>query len=76
MLYEEVSKRTLTTEQADSIISIIGTEGFDYAFRHYSSYRDVNDTNFHNLRKNYIDAAADLLSYIQESSSKNEIHPQ
>ena len=29
-------------------------EGFDYCFKHYSSFEDVKDENFHKLRKKYI----------------------
>lgn len=39
-------------------------EGFDYCFRDYSSFSDVNDEEFHRLRRAYIDAAKELEKYI------------
>lgn len=84
---EDLPHPTLLSEQhADSIISIIQTEGFDAAFSHYSTYRDISDPYFHSLRQNYIDAAAELMTYLAASSGKsfeppyylkkkNEIYP-
>lgn len=60
----------LSEEHAESIISIIETEGFDRAFTHYSSYRDISDPHFHHLRQNYVDAAAELMTYLAASSGK------
>lgn len=60
----------LSQEHAESIISIIETEGFDLAFTHYSNYRDISDPHFHYLRQNYVDAAAELMTYLAASSGK------
>jgi len=54
----------LSQEHAESIVSIIRTEGLDYAFSHYAIYRDVNDTKFHDLRLEYIRAARELREYV------------
>lgn len=64
----------LSEEHADSIISIIQTEGFDAAFSHYSTYSDISDPYFHSLRQNYIDAAAELMTYLA-ASSRNTFEP-
>lgn len=69
--YEYIAPETLLSpEHAESIISIIETEGFDRAFNHYSNYRDIPDSHFHYLRQNYIDAAAELMTYLAASSGK------
>jgi len=69
---EDLPHPTLLSEQhADSIISIIQTEGFDAAFSHYSTYKDISDPYFHSLRQNYIDAAAELMTYLAASSRKD-----
>lgn len=66
---EEISfEENLKQSDADSIISIIETEGFHNAFTHYSSYRDIGDSKFHYLRLQYISAANELQLYIQERS--------
>ena len=38
--------------------------GFDYAFRHYTDFRDtVKDQEFHRLRDAYVEAAEALAEY-------------
>jgi len=39
-------------------------EGFDYCFRCYSDFKEVNDDKFHELRNNYINSANLLEDYI------------
>lgn len=39
---------------------VIDEEGFDYAFRHYSSFPNIDDKKFHELREAYIKAAKEL----------------
>lgn len=41
-------------------------EGFDYAFRHYSDFKEVVDETFHELRKAYVEAADALDEYLPE----------
>lgn len=41
-------------------------EGFDYAFVGYSSFREVEDEEFHRLRLAYIAAHEELQDYIFE----------
>lgn len=54
----------ISQEHAESIVSIIRTEGLDYAFSHYAIYRDVNDLKFHELRLKYLQAANELREYV------------
>ena len=42
------------------------SEWFDYAFRHYSDFEEVKDSEFHRLRKAYVDAANALDKYLPE----------
>lgn len=42
----------------------VDAEGFDYAFRYYSSFEEVKDPKFHQLREAYKKAAEDLEAYI------------
>ena len=43
-------------------------EGFDYCFRKYSSFKEFEDSHFHKLRLEYIQAADRLESYIKEKA--------
>ena len=40
-------------------------EGFHYCFKHYSSFEDIKDEEFHRLRTNYLKSANDLEEYIK-----------
>jgi hypothetical protein len=44
----------------------IEEEGFDYCFRQYSSFQDVDDQRFQLLRWKYVTAANELETYINE----------
>ena len=51
-------------------------EGFDYCFRHYSSFEEIKDEKFHELRLNYIQIAEELENYVetQYELKQNEIY--
>jgi hypothetical protein len=59
---------TMKQSDAESVIAIIQAETFDNAFSHYSSYRDISDTKFHDLRKSYLAARNELMDYINEAA--------
>ena len=40
-------------------------EGFDYCFRHYSSFEEIKDEKFHELRLKYIQIADELENYVE-----------
>ena len=60
----------MKASDAESVLAIINAEGFDSAFNHYSSYRDINDTKFHDLRRAYIAASKELKEYLEECACK------
>jgi len=45
-------------------------EGFDYCFRHYSNFEEIEDGEFHKLRQAYIEAAEALEKYVNENSEE------
>jgi hypothetical protein len=47
-------------------------EGFDYCFRDYAEFEEVQDTEFHKLRKVYVDAADALEKYIKDHTEGEE----
>lgn len=71
-LAPEYSGPVLTSEYAESIMSIVQTEGLDYAFSHYAIYRDVNDMKFHELRQKYIEAAKEIRQYVESKVATDE----
>jgi len=43
-------------------------EGFHYCFKHYSSFEDIRDKEFHRLRSKYLKWANRLEEYVNEKS--------
>jgi len=54
----------MTEKEKQTVCNVIDNEGFDYGFRHYSSFKEIDDIEFHSLRKKYIKVAEDLEKYI------------
>lgn len=50
-------------DELGEVIDAVEFEGFDYAFRHWSSFKDVKDKRFHELRDAYVKAANELAAY-------------
>jgi rubrerythrin len=53
----------LDIDDAISLQNTCESEGFDYAFRFYSSFKEIKDKKFHSLRKAYVKAAQALSDY-------------
>ena len=47
-----------------SVIDIIDQEGFYYTFAHFTSFEDIRDKKFHELRNAFLDARNALLDYL------------
>jgi hypothetical protein len=39
-------------------------EGFHYCFKHYSSFKEVQDEKFHELRRKYLEISHELEEYV------------
>lgn len=40
----------------DYVCSVISEEGFDYGFIHYGDFSEIEDSEFHKLREEFIQA--------------------
>jgi hypothetical protein len=45
------------------IKNAVDGEGFDYAFVHYSDFKEIDDEEFHTLRKAFVSAREALAEY-------------
>ena len=55
-------------EELDNFRSVqyrMGNEGIDYCFKHYSSFEEIEDEEFHKLRKEFLDSMDKLTSYVE-----------
>ncbi len=48
------------------VLDYVENEGFDYCFTSYSTFDDVEDEEFHQLRKAYMKAANKLEKYLEK----------
>lgn len=53
-----------------AVADIIECEGFEYAFCSYSDFEDIEDAEFHRLRRAFIQAAKALRVYVNERSAE------
>jgi len=55
----------MTNDEKEYVSNTIDNEGFDYAFMSYSDFSDIEDEEFHKLRRMYlnvVDAMNKLLT--------------
>jgi hypothetical protein len=60
------NKKEELLEQLKYIKSKIYSEGFHYCFIHYSDFKEVEDEEFHKLRKMYVSLSQKLEEYINK----------
>ena len=63
------------TNKFDNIFNYVAYkmsyEGFDYCFRRYAAFEEVDDEKFHKLRESYIAAADALEEYVKSNANKD-----
>ena len=47
-------------------------EGFHYCFKHYSSFKEIEDEEFHKLRLKYLKSAKKLEEYVNNKVEQLE----
>lgn len=65
---DKISLRIALVDEIENfnfLKSKIRDEGFHYCFTHYSDFREIQDEEFHKLRKEYLLSSAQLLSYVE-----------
>lgn len=62
----------MTDDEREYVSSVIISEGFEYAFLHYSHFEEVKNEEFHRLRKSFVISAAELLEFLEEQGVETE----
>ena len=60
----EIEKLENKLEDFEMVRYRMEEEGFHYCFKHYSSFIEVDDDEFHRLRKKYLEVSEDLENYV------------
>ncbi len=55
-------------EDFEYVRAKMSDEGFHYCFVHYSSFPEVKDEKFHELRKQYLKVANELEKYVNDKA--------
>ena len=61
---EKIDKLQEQLEEFEMVRYRMENEGFHYCFKHYSSFREVEDEKFHELRKKYLEVSRELEEYV------------
>lgn len=59
-------------ENFENVKYRIRNEGFHYCFKHYSSFEEIEDEEFHRLRHQYLQSSEALEQYVE--TQINEIN--
>jgi hypothetical protein len=54
----------MTRKEFTKVRDTVDNEGFDYCFINYSNFDEIEDEEFHRLRKQYVSAAKQLNNYL------------
>ena len=75
---EKIDKLYEQLEKFQYVQAKMRDEGFDYCFRHYSSFEEVEDEKFHTLRETYKKIAEELEEYVGSKINQiqDEIHEE
>ncbi len=61
---EKIDKLHDELEKFEMVRYRMDAEGFHYCFKHYSSFKEVQDEKFHELRKKYLEISHELEEYV------------
>jgi hypothetical protein len=59
MTYEEQDEWNMVRYRMDN-------EGIDYCFEHYSSFEEIKDEKFHELRLQFLKSLKEIQNYVNE----------
>ena len=73
---EKIDKLQEQLEEFEMVRYRMENEGFNYCFKHYSSFKEVEDEKFHELRKKYLEISQELEEYVHSkiNSLQDEIN--
>ena len=73
---EKIDKLQEQLEEFEMVRYRMENEGFNYCFKHYSSFKEVEDEKFHELRIKYLEISQELEEYVHSkiNSLNDEIN--
>ena len=62
---EKIDKLYEQLENFEMVRYRMDAEGFHYCFKHYSSFREVEDEEFHRLRNEFLTSMKNIEEYVE-----------
>jgi hypothetical protein len=65
----------MTEEELDNWKAVdyrMRQEGIDYCFEHYSSFKEIEDEEFHKLRMEFLDSMKKIREYVKDKIESYE----
>jgi hypothetical protein len=59
-------------EDWEMVLHRMETEGFHYCFQSYSTFGEIGDQRFHELRKEYLSISSQLEKYVKEKIEQGQ----
>ena len=67
---EKIDKLHDELEKFEMVRYRMENEGFHYCFKHYSSFKEVEDEKFHELRRKYLEISNELEEYVHSKINR------
>jgi RecG-like helicase len=58
-------------EKWEKVSYRMNAEGFQYCFKHYSSFKEIKDENFHKLIKEYLEISDKIEEYVNQKLNED-----
>jgi hypothetical protein len=65
IMEEKLNKLYNQLEEFQNVRYRMGAEGFHYCFKNYSSFDEIEDNKFHDLRNEYLRISKELEDYVK-----------
>lgn len=67
---KKLAKLEEERENYESVRYRMDDEGMDYCFEHYSQFEEIEDEEFHKLRREFLESTLKLRSYVENKLSE------
>ena len=67
---KKLAKLEEERENYESVRYRMDDEGIEYCFKHYSSFEEIEDEEFHKLRLEFLESTSKLRSYVENKLSE------
>lgn len=67
---KKLSQLEQEREDYEAVRYRMDDEGMEYCFKHYSTFEEIEDEEFHKLREEFLESSAKLREYVENKLNK------